>query len=299
MEGKPRHAWPARVIGICLVLSLACSSSAQNQNLKTPAKTACLWLSVVDPLNRQLIGLPKGSFRVFEDGIEQTITNFRANPEDVPISLGVIWDVSRSRNGGENYEGARALVSRLLRARLPEAEYFLINFSESAPIQQVAGKMPATDVQIDTSQKRIALFDAIDVGLARIRQSTLDRRAIIIISDGEETYSKHTASEIRKNAQESDVRIYGIMSPGPFTDAIRDVAGATGGRLYAPNNFLELGYYVDLALTEFRSQYQLCYTPTNSNHDGTWRKIAIKLNPPPKLPKLTVYARKERFVPKD
>jgi Ca-activated chloride channel homolog len=299
MESNPRCTWPAAVLGIGVVLCLVFALSAQDRISENLSATACVRISVVDPLNRFLAGLPRESFRIYEDGTEQPVAGFGFNSQNIPTCFGVVWDVSRSRNGGENSEVARTSIYRLLRSRLSETEYFLINFSESAPIQSIAGNMSATDVQIDKSQKRIALFDAIDIGLDQIRQSRRNNWTIIIISDGGETYSKHTAAEIRKKAQESDVQIDGIMIPGPFTDTIRDIAVATGGCLFLPNNFKESGNYIDLLLTESRSRYLLCYAPTNTNHDGTWRKIEVKLNPPPGLPRLTVQARKKRYVPKD
>jgi Ca-activated chloride channel homolog len=279
-----------------LLLFLVFALGAQNPNSTKPPETICVRIFVHDPLNRPVTGLEKEHFRIYEDKAEQTIASFSQQAE--PMSFGIVWDVSRSRNRGEYFESAKAVVSRLLRSRGAENEYFLINFSESAPIQTIIGKMLPVEAQIDKSQKRIALFDAVYMGLDRISQSRHDKRALLIISDGEETYSRHKASEIRKFANESDVQIYGIMRPGPFTDAIQNIASVTGGRIFSPSQF-ELDYYIDLLLSELRDQYLLCYTPTNDRHDGTWRKIEIKLDPPPKLPKLTFHAREERYAPKN
>jgi Ca-activated chloride channel homolog len=284
-------------------LFLVFALNAQSQVSTNPPETICVRVSVADPLNRFITGLEKEHFRICEDKAEQTIASF--SQKAVPMSVGIIWDVSRSRNGSENYEGTKAAVSRLLPSRIPEDEYFLINFSESAPIQAITGKMPPTAVQIDKSKIRIPLFDAVYMGLDRINQSRHDKRALIIISDGEETYSQHKASEIRKQVTESDVQIYGIEEQGRFTNAIQDIASITGGRILFPSGdrFFrpqgDLNYYIDLLLAELRNQYLLCYTPTNNKHDGTLRKIKVKLDPPPKLPKLIILARKERYVPKN
>jgi hypothetical protein len=109
-----------------------------------------------------------------------------------------------------------------------------------------------------------------------------------------------------KYAIETNIQIYGI---GPIPMAIKNIASTTGGtvyppgsfndRLYLPRIFNELGYYLDLIQAEWRNKYQLCYTPANNRHDGTLRKIKIKLETPPKLPKLTIRARKERYAQKN
>jgi Ca-activated chloride channel homolog len=282
---------------------LAFALSAQGQDSTNPTETVCVRVSVSDPLNRLITGLKKEHFRIYEDKAEQTIASF--SQQSVPMSVGIVWDVSRGRNGGENFEGAKAAVSRLLPSRNPEDEYFFINFSESAPIQAITGKMPPTAVQIDKSKIRIPLFDAVYMGLDRTKQGKHDKRALIIISDGEETYSQHKASEIRKFANESDVKIFGIAEQGRLPNAIQDIASITGGRILVPPRLAlhqplgELGYFIDLLLAELRNQYLLCYAPTNNKHDGTLRKIEVKLDPPPKLPKLIIHARKERYVPKN
>jgi Ca-activated chloride channel homolog len=279
-------------LSLCLVSALG----AQNQNSTNPTESACVRIIVHDPLHRYVTGLPKESFRLYEDKTEQTIASFNQKAE--PMSFGIVWDVSRSRNRGESFESAKAAVSRLLRSLGAENEYYLINFGESAPIQTTSGKILPVEVQIDKSKKRIALFDAVYMGLDRISQSRYDKRALLIISDGEETYSQHKASEILEYANESDVQIYGIMKPGPFTKTIQNIASVTGGMIFSLSQF-ELDYCIDLLLPGLRNQYLLCYMPTNNKHDGTWRKIEIKLDPPPKLPKLTFRAREGRYAPKN
>jgi Ca-activated chloride channel family protein len=73
----------------------------------------------------------------------------------------------------------------------------------------------------------------------------------------------------------------------------------TGGRAFFPNSFNELDYYIDLIHAELRHQYVLGYNPTNSTHDGKWRKIQVKLDPPAGLPKLLVRAKEGYFAAKN
>ena len=161
-----------------------------------------------------------------------------------------------------------------------------------------------SDVLIDKSKKRIAFFDAVYMGLDQIHQSKHERRALIIISDGAETNGQHKESEIREYARKLDFQIFGIMKydpgePGASPNRVRNMVEITGGRLLMPSGFMELDYYIDLVHAELQNQYLLCYIPTNNRHDGKLRKIRVKLDPPPKLPALTVHARKERYAPKN
>ncbi len=291
--------------------SLCCSFAlgTQNQNLKNPPETVCVGVSVSDPLNRIVTGLTIEHFRIYEDNTEQTIASISQKP--APMSIGIIWDVSRNGNGGGNFEIAKATVSKLLFPRAPnleferaENEYFLINFSESAPIQRISHEMLPIEVLIDKGNKRIPLFDSIYIGLYRLHQSKHDLRVLIVISDGVETDGLHNKSEIDEYARESDFRIYTIMKNDQakqesFLSRIRNIVDITGGRAFFPNSFNELDYYIDLIHTVLRSQYLLCYVPTNNKHDGTSRKIKIKLEKPPKLPLLNIHAREERYAPKE
>jgi Ca-activated chloride channel homolog len=294
----------------CALLSVfVFTLHAQNHNSMNPPETVCVRAFVDDPLNRYIKGLKKEHFRIYEDKTMQTIASF--SQQSVPMSLGLIWDVSRSRGGGKNYEVANTAVSMLLRSLNPEDECFLINFSESAQIQPVTSKMLPSDVQIDRSNKRIALFDAVYMGLDRVNQGRHDKKALIIVTDEEGPYGQHKASEILKYATESDVQVFGIIFlPGQSEFSlgnsvrielgytIRNIANITGANYYISNGS-ELDFLIDLIHAEMLTQYQLCYTPTNNKHDGTRRKIEIKLDPPRGYPKLTVHARQERYAPKN
>ena len=73
----------------------------------------------------------------------------------------------------------------------------------------------------------------------------------------------------------------------------------TGGRAFFPNSFNQLDYYIDLIHSELRNQYVLGYVPNNKTHDGKWRRIHVKLDPPPGLPRLIVRAKEGYYAPKN
>lgn len=289
-----------------LLLCLVFASSAPTDNSTQLLENACAWVSVSDAFNRYVTGLKKDNFRIYEDNVEQTIVS--VTQQAVPMTVGIIWDVNRSRHGEESFAQAEAAVLALGLSGRPkdtrhsEVDYFLVNFSESAPIQSFSARERPAQVQIDKSKKRIALFDAVYMGLELelIKQSYTGKRALIIISDGEETYSRHKPSEILGYAKKFDVQIYCIsITEKQIPSVIRNAIAITGGRAFFPQRLDELDYYISLVLEGLWNQYRLCYTPTNQKRDGTRRKIKIKLDQPPKLPKLMIRARTERYVPKN
>jgi Ca-activated chloride channel family protein len=279
------------------------SSSAQDRPLfRVGVETVFVKVSVTDPLNRYVTGLEKEHFKVFEDKVEQDISHF--TQQSAPISVGILFDVSGSMKDHNNINSARNAIVRFLQAGNPEDEFFLVTFNqktslvtsfthESSTIQnEIAFKQPGG---------RTALYDAVYMGLDQIKGGRNEKKALILITDGEDNSSRYSGAEVREFAKESDVQIYGIGEEGKLgygRSEIQNIVGLTGGRAFFPNNFNELDYYIDLIHAELRNQYVLGYVPTNRKHDGKWRKIRVKLEPPEGLPKLIVHAKEGYYAPK-
>ncbi len=266
-------------------------------------ETVFVKVSVTDPLNRYVTGLEKEHFRIFEDKVEQQVSHF--TQESAPISVGIIFDVSGSMKDNNNIGSAKSAITRFLQAGNPEDEYFLVTFNQKTTLVQSFTRQ-STAVQNEASWKqpggRTALYDAVYMGLNNIRAGKNEKKALILITDGEDNSSRYTAAEVREFAKESDVQIYGIGEEGKLgygRSEIQNIVGITGGRAFFPNNFNELDYYIDLIHAELRNQYVLGYTPTNKVHDGKWRRIRVKLEPPAGLPKLLVHAKEGYYAPKN
>jgi Ca-activated chloride channel family protein len=145
------------------------------------------------------------------------------------------------------------------------------------------------------------MFDAVYLGLDQANSAKNEKKALILITDGEDNSSRYSLSEVREAAKEADVQIYAVGQQGTLgygRSLIQGIVTLTGGRAFFPNSFNELDYYIDLIHSELRSQYVVGYNPTNKNHDGKWRKIQVKLDPPPGLPKLIVHAKEGYYAPK-
>jgi Ca-activated chloride channel homolog len=204
----------------------------------------------------------------------------------------------------DNIHTARNSVSRFLQSGNPEDEFFLVTFNQKTSlVQSFTSQSSSIQNEISFSQPggRTALYDAVYLGLDSIKAARNEKKALILITDGEDNSSRYSASEIREFAKESDVQIYAIGEEGKLgygRSEIQNIVGLTGGRAFFPNNFNELDYYIDLIHAELRNQYVVGYVPTNKNHDGKWRKVKIKLDPPEGLPKLILHAKEGYYAPK-
>lgn len=259
-------------------------------------------VSVIDPLNRFVTGLEKEHFEVFEDKVQQSISYF--NRELTPISVGIIFDVSSSMRENNNIRKAKNAIARFLQSGPPEDEYFLITFNDSVKLAHDFTNQSASiqsEVAFQKPGGSTALYDAVYRGLDEVTRGTNDKKALILITDGEDNSSRYSHSEVRDFVKESDVQIYAIGEQGKLVygrNHIRGIVSLTGGRSFFPTTFNELDYYIDLIHSELRHQYILGYEPTNKIHDGKYRKLKVKLDAPQGLPKLSVYAREGYYAPK-
>ena len=257
-------------------------------------------MTVTDPVNRYVVGLEGEHFSIFEDKVEQTLSHFFSNK--APISVGIILDVSGSMK--DKIASAHGSVVRFLEGGNEGDEYFLIAFNERGTVVQdftSGSKDVRNRVAISTPKGRTALYDAIYLGLEKMRQAQQGKQALIIITDGEDNSSRYTFSEVREFAKESDVQIYVIgerSELGYGRAIIAQIGQLTGGRAFFPRNLRQLDYFIDLIHAELRHQYVLGYIPNNTDFDGEWRKIKIRINPPEGLPKLTVRAKEGYYPPR-
>jgi Ca-activated chloride channel family protein len=261
--------------------------------------------TITDPMNRLVTGLERQNFELFENGRRQEIRHFSS--EDAPISLGVIFDVSGSMR--DKMEKSREAVVEFFRTANPEDEFFMIAFSDkpelltdfTSSVEDIQGRLVTT-----IPKGRTALLDAIYLGLNKMGQAHHQKKALLIISDGGDNHSRYTEGEIKNLVKEADVQIYaiGIFDPVPRTEEERmgptmlaTITDVTGGRTFTIDNPNELADVATKIGIELRNQYVLGYRPNNPVHDGKWRKVKVKLNPPKGLPPLHVYSKTGYYAP--
>lgn len=295
---------------VLLLLLLHCPAARAKGNdtppqpkptvFRTNVEMVVLRASVTDPLNRYVVGLEREHFKVFDNKVEQSLTHFSS--DNSPLSVGIIFDISRSMS--DNLVTAKNSVVRFLNQGTPDDEYFLVTFNDrTALVQDFTAKNEniRNEMGIVNAKGRTALYDAIYLGLQKLTEARNDKKALIVITDGEDNSSRYTFSDVKEFAKESDAQIYVIGEKGDQgygRAIISEVVSLTGGRAFFPNSLKTLDYYCDLIHTELRNQYVLGYTPTNSSFDGRWRKIKVQLQPPEGLPRLNVHSREGYFSPK-
>jgi len=263
-------------------------------------------VTVTDPYSRLVTGLEQENFRVFEDGSEQEIVRFSS--EDVPVSIGVVFDMSGSMT--DKIDKSRLAAVQFFRTANPQDEFFLINFNDRAQlISPFTGSVEELQnrLMFTSAHGMTALLDGIYLGLSQMKGAHNTKKALLIISDGGDNHSRYTENDIRKFVQEADVQIYaiGLYEPdgGPTPEEregpslLGELTQMTGGRTFSVHSLNDLPDIATKISMELRNQYVLGYRPGNHTHDGKWRKIKVKLRPPKGLPPLNVYARTGYFAP--
>ena len=265
-------------------------------------------LTVTDPMNRLVTGLEKDNFQVFDNNTGQTIKYFSS--EDAPLTIGIIFDLSGSMSS--KFVRARKALTEFLRTSNPQDEYFVVGFNDR-PAVIVDYTSDPDDVEARMvmlkPENRTALIDAVYLGIDHLRQAKYDRKALLIISDGGDNRSRYTEGELRRVVREADVQIYSIGifdSYAPTQEEVlgpvllKEISEMTGGRAFDAGS--DMGDLQDIATrisAELRNEYVIGYTPTDVRHDGNWRKLKVRLLPPPGLPTLTVHFRQGYYAPSE
>jgi Ca-activated chloride channel family protein len=278
------------------------------QVLHMDVDLALVNVTVTDPYNRLVTGLDPDNFRVFEDNIEQEVVTFSS--EDVPISIGVIFDFSGSM--ANKIGKAREAAVQFFKTANPQDEFFLVSFNERAELTS-AFTNSVEDLQsrmmLTAPKGRTALLDAIYLGLSQMRGARNGKRALLILSDGGDNHSRYNESDIKRLVKEADTQLYaiGIFDPLGYRNRtpeelngpslLSEVTEMTGGRVFAVENLNELPDIASKIGMELRNQYVLGYRPSNKAHDARWRKIKIKLRAPKGLPPLNVYSKTGYYAP--
>jgi len=289
----------ASSILLCFSSLAAAPQQADPPRFSVKVPTVVIRVSVTDPLDRYVVGLEARHFKVFEDKVEQPISIFSSDADS--ISVGIILDTSRSM--GDNMLSARTSVNRFLKQGSPEDEYLLIGFNNRTRVLQEFTSDSSNiinEAAFAAPGGQTALFDAIYLGLEKIKESSNRKKALIVITDGENNASRYTFKEVKEFAKESDVQIYIIGERGEQgygRSIISEIVSLTGGRAFFPHNFKQLDYYIDLIHTELRNQYILGYIPLDQEFKGEWREITVKLDPPEGMPKLSLRAREGYYSP--
>jgi Ca-activated chloride channel homolog len=254
-------------------------------------------ISVTDPYGRFVTGLGKDHFDVFDDKVKQQIAHF--TDEDAPVSLGIVYDVSGSMKERVN-RSIRAL-RRFVDSSHVDDDFFLIGFNDRAKLVQdftTSGESVIGHLMFVNPKGSTALYDAAYIAVEKVQQGRHSKKALLIISDGQDNNSRYTYKELRNRVKEADVQIYAIGITDPASDALsgfgrsvlEEITRMTGGRAFFPNayNEPELVEICTRIALELRHQYSVGFYPTDIQSEAKWHKVQVKVNPPRGLGRLSL-----------
>jgi len=278
------------------------------QSVHIDVDLALVNVTVTDPYNRLVTGLEPDNFRVFENNVEQEIQYFSS--EDVPISIGVIFDFSGSM--ANKVGKAKEAALQFFKTANPQDEFFLVSFNDRAEVVSTFTSSVEdlqTRILSASAKGRTALLDGIYLGLSEMRTARNAKRALLIISDGGDNNSRYNERDIKRLVREADTQLYSIGIFDPFEyrsrtveelngpSLLTEVTELTGGRAFTVANLNELPDIATKIGSELRNQYILGYRPSNNSHDARWRKIKVKMRAPKGLPPLSIYAKTGYYAP--
>jgi VWFA-related protein len=233
---------------------------------------------VTDSTDQPILNLPSDSFRVLEDGVEQKITSFSRT--DGPVSLGVLFDSSGSMKN--RIDASVTALKQVFQGSMPEDEFFVIQFSD-AP--KALGGFTSDPDEIHRRMGYVqadgwtSLLDAIALGIHKMKDAKNSRRALLILSDGNDNNSRFSESEVRNMVLEADVRIYAIgLSYRPRL--LQRLAEETGGKVLVAQHMGQLSEVVQQLSAEIHSHYLIGYSPSNPVNDGKYRRVKVELVQP-------------------
>jgi len=255
---------------------------------------------------RPVTGMQGEHFEIYEDRVQQDIQYFSA--EDVPLSVGIIFDVSGSMK--DKMSVARDAAVTFLQTGSPQDEHFLVPFSGRAEIaQDFTSDIARLQNQLifTPAEGMTALYDAVYLGLEKVKEGRNPKKALLMITDGQDNRSRYTFRNVREYVRESDVQLYAIGIVDSYNSQlglgrtgrglIEELADVTGGRSFFPNSVFELEDITRRIAVELKNQYIIGYISTNQETDGEWRDIQVRVNPPRGAPRLSVRAKQGYYAP--
>ena len=283
------------------------ATANRNARIRVDVNLVLVPMTVTDPMNRLVTGLDKENFQVFDDNVGQTIKSF--STDDAPVSIGIVFDLSGSMSS--KFRRSQKALTAFLRTSNPKDEFFVVGFNDRpAVIVDYTSEVDDVEARMVMlkPEKRTALIDAVYLAVDKLKEAKYERKALLIISDGGDNRSRYTEGELRRAVRESDLQIYSIgifdqYAPTPEEQTgpilLSDMCDATGGRMFRVTDVGDLEDIAARISAELRNEYVIGYRPSEMKTNGNWRKLKIRLIPPPGLPPLTVHNRQGYYAPSE
>jgi Ca-activated chloride channel homolog len=271
--------------------------------IRINAELVQLHVRVIDRNNRPINNVQQNEFHIFEDGVPQSIETFTR--EEVPISYGLAVDTSGSLRS--QLQSVVDAGKTIINSNKRGDETFLVRFISSDKIETVQDFTDNKELLMDGLDSfyveggQTAIIDAVYLSAEHVSEyrkgdeSDRRRRALIVITDGEDRNSFYKQEQLFARLREEDVQIFvigfvneldkeaGLIRKSPRDKAvnlINRLASETGGRAFFPESISELPQIANEIIRDLRTQYVISYNPTNKAQDGTYRAIKVTVDQP-------------------
>jgi len=276
---------------------------------------------VIDRNNRPIDNVRQNEFHIFEDGVSQPVEYFTR--EEVPISYGLAVDNSGSLRA--QLQGVIDAGKTIINSNKPGDETFIIRFIDSSKIELKQDFTANKDSLIDTLDEfyieggQTAIIDAVYLSAEHTAEykkgddGDRRRRALIVVTDGEDRNSVYSQQQLFARLRETDVQIYVIgfvdeldkegglirkSSREKAVNLLNKLSTETGGRAFYPQSLSELPQIANEIVRDLRTQYVLAYNPTNKLRDGSFRSIKVAVDDASSHDKRIALTRNGRIAPK-
>jgi Ca-activated chloride channel family protein len=293
----------------------------EGSTIRVNTELVTLNVRVIDRNNSPVNNVREKDFHVYEDGVVQPIESFTR--EEVPISYGLAIDTSQSLRS--QIQAVIDAGKTIVNSNKPGDETFLVRFISSDQIETLqdftANKEALNDGLDDlyVAGGQTAIIDAVYLSAEHVAEykrgddNDRRRRALIVITDGEDRSSFYSQEKLFSRLREEDVQIYvigfvneldkegGLIAKSPREKAVKlinKLASETGGRAFFPESISQLPQIADEIVRDMRTQYVLSYNPTNKSRDGSFRAIRVAIDDGSSRDKRIGLTRNGRLAPK-
>jgi Ca-activated chloride channel family protein len=318
---------PLRSLAIVIALAGACFAQKPTAVPTPPpdenggsTKVFEVRLPVTVTLKKDLVtGLTKNDFMVFEDGVQQEVTYFSDEKTNPPVYVGVLMDTSPSTAGKLKFskEAAKNFIYTVTRLRKDKAAFMTFD-NEIKLRQDFTDKLDLLDLAVDRVKEtgsQTALYDAIWQFTDEKLRGVGGRRVIVVITDGDDTFSRADIKDAIDIAQRTETTIFGISTkagflgtvPGVEAGTIKDegdkfltrLCEDTGGQVFFTGDMLALERAFRKISDELRTQYLITYRPADQNLDGRTRKVEVRFTDRAKASKYKIRTKTSYRAVKD
>jgi Ca-activated chloride channel family protein len=281
------------LLTLFLLSGALCAEQSPAMKDKAQAKMVILNVRVTDALSKAVVDVPQSGFQVTEDGVAQNIAFF--SKEEFPLSYGLVIDASGSM-GSQLLKVVQQSGGRIVNSNKDGDETFLVKFISSDKMEIVQETTSDKKLLIDGLNSlyleggQTAVVDALYLSADKLVKQksaagSLRRRALVIVTDGEDRASYYKVEQLFSLLGSTDIQIYAIGFTGELNGKSKEravsllaqLAMETGGRVFFPTSTGELEHITDEIINDIRTQYVIGYVPSSDTSSKAFHKIQVSI----------------------